>query len=91
MTGDRIVTAQATLTIDLEDSTLAEILYSAIKPETESVPSDRATASLSKKDGRLTISINASDLTALRAAMNSYLAWVSGSIRSVESVTGQKP
>ena len=86
MTGDRIVTAQATLTIDLEDSTLAEILYSAIKPETES-----ATASLSKKDGRLTISINASDLTALRAAMNSYLAWVSGSIRSVESVTGQKP
>ena len=83
MTGDRIVTAQATLTIDLEDSNLADILYSAIKPETESVPSDRATASLSKKDSRLTISINAGDLTALRAAMNSYLAWVSGSIRSV--------
>ncbi len=90
MTDDRIVTAQATLAIDLESSSLADILYSAIKPETESVPSDRATVSLSKKDDRLTISINAGDLTALRAAMNSYLAWLSGSIRTVESVTSQK-
>ena len=91
MTGDRIMNAQATLVIDLEDSKLVDILYSAIKPETESVPSDRAAANLTRKGGQLTISINAGDLTALRAAMNSYLAWVSGSIRAVESVTGQNP
>jgi tRNA threonylcarbamoyladenosine modification (KEOPS) complex Pcc1 subunit len=88
MTKNRIERAQAILSIDL-DSILVDILYSAIKPETESVPSDRATTNLTKKDNQLTVTINANDLTALRAAMNSFLAWISGSLRAVESVTGQ--
>ena len=91
MTDDRIIKAQASLVINLDDSNLVEVLYSAIKPETESVPSDRAAAHLTKEGNQLRISIDASDLTALRASMNSYLAWISGSIRTVESVTGQNP
>ncbi|MHA1906200.1 MAG: KEOPS complex subunit Pcc1 [Candidatus Thorarchaeota archaeon] len=91
MIDDRIVKAQASLLIDVDDSKLVDVLYSAIKPETESVSSDRATAHLTKEGNQLQISIDASDLTALRASMNSYLAWISGSIRAVESVTGQNP
>ena len=47
---------------------------------------------VSDQDGDLLIiTIDAGDLTALRAAMNSFLAWISGSVRAVESVTGQNP
>ena len=91
MTDNRIEKATATLTLDLEDSHMIEILFSALKPETESVPSDRATTHILKDKNQLTINIDANDLTALRAAMNSFLAWISGSLRAVESVTGQNP
>ncbi len=90
MTDERIARAQATLSINL-DPELIDIIFSAIQPETESVPSDRAITHLSKTNEQLIVTIDAGDLTALRAAMNSFLAWISGSLRAIESVTGQNP
>ena len=81
----------STLEVEIGDPDLVDILYKALRPETLSVPSDRARVTLMKKDGFLIITIKADDLTALRAAMNSYLAWISGSLGAVDSVTSENP
>ncbi|MFW9908711.1 MAG: KEOPS complex subunit Pcc1 [Candidatus Thorarchaeota archaeon] len=86
-----IENVHAVLHIDLDSPELVDILYQALEPETASVPSDRASVKLEKLGSRLIVTIDANDLTALRASMNSYLAWISGSIRTVDSVTGQNP
>ena len=91
MTSERNQSGTSRLEIDLGNAELAEILLKALEPETLSVPSDRARATLSMKDSTLIIAIQADDLTALRAAMNSYLSWISGSLGAVDSVTGQNP
>ncbi len=75
----------------MESPEIAETVRSALEPETDSAPSDRAHASVSVKDETLVIDITAGDLTSLRAAMNSYIAWVSACVASIESVTSQNP
>jgi tRNA threonylcarbamoyladenosine modification (KEOPS) complex Pcc1 subunit len=82
---------RAILEIELESEALASILCAALIPETQSVSSERATTSVSTKGSTLIIDVTAGDLTALRAAMNSFMAWVSGSAGAVSSVTGQNP
>ena len=82
---------RSTLEIDIGNPELVEILYKALGPETLSVPSDRARVSITPKGDTLMIEIDADDLTALRAAMNSYLAWISGSLGALDSVTSQNP
>jgi len=72
--------------IPLESKKTAEILLSALKPETKSGPSDRATTQVSVRDHILVIEVEAADITALRAAMNSYIAWVSACIKSIDQV-----
>ncbi|MDF1539615.1 MAG: KEOPS complex subunit Pcc1 [Candidatus Thorarchaeota archaeon] len=91
MNNERIINGQAILEIDLETPEMVDILFTALEPETVSVSTDRAQAMLSKNGSQLIITIQAGDLTALRAAMNSYLAWVSASMRAVESVTDKPP
>lgn len=82
---------QAVLEIPIDSEELARVIRSAIAPETDSAPSDRAKARVSVESSVLLVEISAEDLTALRAAMNSYIAWISGCIRAVDSVTGQNP
>jgi tRNA threonylcarbamoyladenosine modification (KEOPS) complex Pcc1 subunit len=79
----------ATLELDLGSVEMVQMMMSALEPETESVASDRASVQLTAKETVLVIKITAGDLTALRAAMNSYLAWISGATKTIESVTGQ--
>jgi tRNA threonylcarbamoyladenosine modification (KEOPS) complex Pcc1 subunit len=88
LTND-IENGTATLELDLGSVEMVQMMMSALEPETESVASDRASVQLTAKETVLVIKITAGDLTALRAAMNSYLAWISGSTKAVESVTGQ--
>ena len=85
------VKGTAHIEIEIESQQMAEVLCRALKPETFDVPSDRAVTSVSAKDTRLILNIQADDLTALRAATNSFLSWLSGSRKAVESVLGQKP
>jgi len=82
----RMLGGHAVLEIDLESAQMAETIRCALEPETDSVPSERSTTQVSAEGTKLIIKITAEDLTALRAAMNSYLAWVSGSKRALESV-----
>jgi tRNA threonylcarbamoyladenosine modification (KEOPS) complex Pcc1 subunit len=93
MTSKLVQSASATLSIDLESDELAKMIQSALLPEIDASPTDRCGASISVEGATLIIELTAGDLTALRAAMNSYLAWVSGCKMAVESVsdTRQNP
>jgi tRNA threonylcarbamoyladenosine modification (KEOPS) complex Pcc1 subunit len=80
------VTGTSVLEIPLDSERVANILYSALLPETESIPSDRATTKVSVKGSSLVIEIVANDLTAMRAALNSFVAWISACMRTIDSI-----
>lgn len=80
------VRGNSILEIPLESERIAKILYSALLPETESIPSERATTSVSVKGSSLIVEIVANDLTAMRAALNSYIAWISACMKTIESI-----
>jgi KEOPS complex subunit Pcc1 len=53
----------------------APTVFGAISPEAgREIPRTRARASL--EEGRMVLEIQAKDLSALRAALNSYLRWI---------------
>jgi tRNA threonylcarbamoyladenosine modification (KEOPS) complex Pcc1 subunit len=82
---------RAVIEIPLESEELAEMICSALNPETDSAPSDRAHTEVSVRGSVLVIQISSGDLTSLRAAMNSYIAWVSASLDTIDAVLGQNP
>ena len=86
-----IVNGHAVIEIAMESNSVAETVRAALDPETESGPSERARAEVSVRGSNLVIEISAGDLPALRAAMNSYIAWVSACIDTIKAVTGQNP
>ncbi len=55
-----------------------DVLIGALKPELETGISDRSRIVLEKTEKGLAIRVSADDVTALRAAVNSYLYWVQG-------------
>lgn len=54
----------------------ANILWRSLKPEVERPSSFRSRISLEVQGGTIMIMVSASDVTALRSALNSYLRWV---------------
>lgn len=86
-----IANGHAIIEITMESNSTAETVRAALDPETESAPSERALAEISVRGSDLLIEISAGDLPALRAAMNSYIAWVSACIDTIDAVTGQNP
>ena len=84
--SSNLVAGKSIIEIPLESKKTAEIVLAAIRPETKSGPSDRATTQVSLRDTVLIIEVKAGDITALRAAMNSYIAWVSACIKSIEQI-----
>jgi len=66
-----------TLTVELAmPSEIAETFRNAIDPETSSNALHRSHIEIQHNDNLLIISIKAKDLTALRAALNTYLGWI---------------
>jgi KEOPS complex subunit Pcc1 len=82
---------RAVIEIPLESKEVAETIRAALDPETDSAPSDRARAEVSVDGSVLVIQISAGDMASLRAAMNSYIAWVSTSLDTIDAVLGQNP
>jgi tRNA threonylcarbamoyladenosine modification (KEOPS) complex Pcc1 subunit len=85
------VKSKTTLEIPLESEQQARILYSALIPETESAPSDRAKSQVRVDGSSLIIEIEAGDLTAARAALNSFIAWISACVRTIENIDTRGP
>ena len=54
------------------------IIIEALRPELESGISDRSKVVVKASEIGLVIEISADDVTALRAAVNSYLYWIHG-------------
>jgi tRNA threonylcarbamoyladenosine modification (KEOPS) complex Pcc1 subunit len=53
-----------------------EIILKAIEPELSSLPSRRIRASIQLKNGALDLVLDADDLVALRAGLNTFLRWI---------------
>ena len=82
---------RAVIEIPMKSEELAKTIRSAINPETHSAPSDRARVEVIVRGSVLVIQISSGDMTSLRAAMNSYIAWVSASLDTIDAVLGQNP
>jgi tRNA threonylcarbamoyladenosine modification (KEOPS) complex Pcc1 subunit len=75
----------ATITIELDEKML-KVIDTALTPETDTPSSDRSETSVTVKDNQLVIQTHASDTSALRAALNSYLRWVDGIQNIIEDI-----
>jgi tRNA threonylcarbamoyladenosine modification (KEOPS) complex Pcc1 subunit len=85
------VKSRSVLEIPLDSEQKAMILYSALLPETESIPSDRASSRVTVCGTSLVVEIEATDLTAMRASLNSFVAWISACMRTIESIDARSP
>jgi tRNA threonylcarbamoyladenosine modification (KEOPS) complex Pcc1 subunit len=73
---------RATLTLRTEH---ADVVRRALSPElTERIP--RTSVEVTSTDGEVVIGIEAEDLTALRAALNSYIRWGNVAEETAEEV-----
>lgn len=73
--------ANAEIKIDLGEVKVNSILYHSLKPEARSLPSRRVESKIGLNEA-VVIEIYASDTTALRAAVNSYIRL----IRTVKAI-----
>jgi tRNA threonylcarbamoyladenosine modification (KEOPS) complex Pcc1 subunit len=75
----------AEITIDLPGD-LTDVMEGSLVPEVERPTSERSRVEVVAGEGKLVIRIKASDVAALRAAVNSYLRWVSAILDVVSSI-----
>ena len=70
--------AEAEIEIDFSIPRIGRIIAEAIRPELEESLSDRSNVKLTvESEGKIILHISAVDTSALRAALNSYLRWIS--------------
>ena len=72
-----VLPVSAKVSIDL-DPDLLDAVKTALIPEAESPSSERSRTEVKIQGNELVIETFASDTTALRASLNSYLRWVQG-------------
>lgn len=65
---------------------LAKIIEGSLKPEVDDPVSNRSQVQIEADDDIIRIKITATDLSALRAALNSYLRWVDAILEVVEKI-----
>ena len=63
--------------LDFDSDFVAELMFKALSPETLIVLFERVKVFLSLEGHSLLIELSASDTIALRAAINSWLRWIS--------------
>jgi len=90
--GDLKSKCSATIKLELPSSINAKIFFDALKPETESPATPRSNVRISRSGSLLIFSFEASDTTALRASLNSYLSWLHllNDIQSLLDASNQK-
>jgi len=78
-------TLVATVHVEVPEG-ISGIVDESLAPEIEHPTSERSNVTMSSKKGEVIISIEASDIVALRAAINSYLRWVGAILDVVDAV-----
>lgn len=66
----------AELTFDYETSADATLVERSVRQEVGEIDGDRATATVSRDGARLTVRVDAADLVALRAGLNTWTTLV---------------
>lgn len=79
----------AVFTMDFDTPKLAQTIAKALEPETRSIESERAETEVAVQGSTLHIHVSADDVTSLRAAMNSFLSWVSSCTKSMDFVLSE--
>jgi tRNA threonylcarbamoyladenosine modification (KEOPS) complex Pcc1 subunit len=69
--------ASAKIRVDVPNE-MVEAILDALRPEIESPSSERSVIDVRRSINGIVIVTEASDTTAMRAAVNSYLRWVQG-------------
>lgn len=75
-----------TLEINFDSSDDAKIIYETLKVETKVNISDRSFAEINLKSNKIFLVINAKDITALRAAITSYMRLLNAAISTYEKI-----
>jgi tRNA threonylcarbamoyladenosine modification (KEOPS) complex Pcc1 subunit len=74
--GNRKLKSRIVIRLNFPSEERLKIVLSALEPETRTPPSPRSRAKVEGKGRNLILSFEATDTSALRAAVNSYLRWV---------------
>jgi tRNA threonylcarbamoyladenosine modification (KEOPS) complex Pcc1 subunit len=83
--------AKALIKINLKSETQAKLAFESLKPETLIYLSSRSRTKLSSKGKMLVLAIYAKDVTALRAAINSYCRFLAGIIKVLKLLSEHLP
>lgn len=79
--------AQAIIRLNFSSEKQLKVVLEALKPETRTPPTRRSKVQMKGEGNSLTLNFKASDTSALRAAINSYLRWILLTKTILESVT----
>src|SRR3989442_15848336 len=74
------------ISIILGSPKIARTIFSSVAPETKQTPGYRSFTRLEARGRTLILLIRAQDLIALRAASNSFLRFITASLRGIEIV-----
>jgi tRNA threonylcarbamoyladenosine modification (KEOPS) complex Pcc1 subunit len=83
ITMSLVLSAKAEVRLELPDG-ITRTIVEALAPEADSPSSDRSRTAVGKALGGIAIKSWASDTSALRASLNSYLHWVQGIVDVVD-------
>ncbi len=76
----------AFIRLSFQSEKYLKTVLNALKPETRKTPGGRSRTEIREEDGKLIVSFEAKDTSALRAAINAYLRWINLTQNILESV-----
>jgi KEOPS complex subunit Pcc1 len=79
---------EAVLEFSFEDERRARTVERGVRPEVGAIAGDRATATLDREDTTVTVTVEADDLVALRAGINTWSTLVSVGQRADAAACG---
>jgi tRNA threonylcarbamoyladenosine modification (KEOPS) complex Pcc1 subunit len=75
--GEHLVASiNSEITINFPDENVAQIYFNSLIPEQSNISHHRSQIKLFLEKNSLKISISATDITAFRATVNSYINWI---------------
>ncbi|MFQ5758243.1 MAG: KEOPS complex subunit Pcc1 [Candidatus Bathyarchaeia archaeon] len=77
---------RAVIRLSFRSEKYLKTVLNALKPETRKSSSSRSRTMVEEEEGKLIVSFEAKDTSALRAAINAYLRWISLTQNILESV-----
>lgn len=81
--------AKANVRLKFQSREKLESVFKALEPETRTALTQRSKVSISKEGNSLNLIFEATDTSALRAAINSYLRWILLTREVLESMEHQ--